>query len=221
MIVGHYAVSLALKSVNKKVSLGMLFIAVQFVDILFLPFAMMGIEHFNIVENYTDSTHFELYFMPYTHGLFASLCWAVGVYIAFRFIPFKGITNKNNIAILMGVAVLSHWFLDLIVHTQDLPLLSDNSTKVGFGLWNNAKATYLLEAVLLLGGLGLYLKSTKGTTFVGKYGMIIFVVLMILINVGIIFGPPFGTDIIIVSISGLLMYFIFTGVALGLDRKRS
>jgi hypothetical protein len=221
MIVGHYAVSLALKSVNKKVSLGMLFIAVQFVDILFLPFAMMGIEHFNIVENYTDSTHFELYFMPYTHGLFASLCWAVGVYIAFRFIPFKGITNKNNIAILMGVAVLSHWFLDLIVHTQDLPLLSDNSTKVGFGLWNNAKATYLLEAVLLLGGLGLYLKSTKGTTFVGKYGMIIFVVLMILINVGIIFGPPFGIDIIIVSISGLLMYFIFTGVALGLDRKRS
>jgi hypothetical protein len=221
MIVGHYAVSLALKSVNKKVSLGMLFIAVQFVDILFLPFAMMGIEHFNIVENYTDSTHFELYFMPYTHGLFASLCWAVGVYIAFRFIPFKGITNKNNIAILMGVAVLSHWFLDLIVHTQDLPLLSDNSTKVGFGLWNNAKATYLLETVLLLGGLGLYLKSTKGTTFVGKYGMIIFVVLMILINVGIIFGPPFGTDIIIVSISGLLMYFIFTGVALGLDRKRS
>jgi hypothetical protein len=221
MIVGHYAVSLALKSVNKKVSLGMLFIAVQFVDILFLPFAMMGIEHFNIVENYTDSTHFELYFMPYTHGLFASLCWAVGVYIAFRFIPFKGITNKNNIAILMGVAVLSHWFLDLIVHTQDLPLLSDNSTKVGFGLWNNAKATYLLETVLLLGGLGLYLKSTKGTTFVGKYGMIIFVVLMILINVGIIFGPPFGIDIIIVSISGLLMYFIFTGVALGLDRKRS
>jgi hypothetical protein len=44
----------------------MLFTAVQFINILFLTFAMMKIEHFNIVENYTDSTHFELYFMPYT-----------------------------------------------------------------------------------------------------------------------------------------------------------
>ena len=221
MFVGHYAVSLVLKRVDKNASLGMLFLAVQFVDILFLPFVLMGIEHFNIVENYTESTHFELYFMPYTHSLFASFLWAVGIYIAFRFIPSKETANKNKIAIVMGVAVLSHWFFDLIVHTPDLPLLSDSSTKVGFGLWNNAIATYLLETILLLVGLGIYLKSTKGTTFVGKYGMIIFVVLMLIINVNNIFGPPLGTDIITMSISGLLMYFIFTGVAFWLDRKRS
>ena len=221
MIAGHYAVSLALKSANKNASLGMLFLAVQFVDILFLPFAMMGIEHFNIVENYTASTHFELYFLPYTHSLAASLLWAVGIYLAFRFVPSKKTVNKSKIAIMMGVAVLSHWFLDLIVHTPDLPLLSDNSTKVGFGLWNNAIATYLLEAILLLVGLAMYLKSTKGTTFVGKYGMTIFVVFMLIINVNNIFGPPLSTEVITMSISGLLMYFIFTGAAFGLDRKRS
>jgi hypothetical protein len=221
MLIGHYAASLVLKRVDKSTSLGMLFLAVQFVDILFLPLVLTGIEHFNIVENFTESTHFDLYFMPYTHGLLASFFWAGAVYIAFRFLPLTKAVNKNKVAIVMALAVLSHWFLDLIVHTPDLPLWSDSSTKVGFGLWNNAKATYLLEAVLLLVGLGLYLKSTEGTTFVGKYGMIIFVVLMILINIGIIFGPPFGTDIITVSISGLLMYFIFTGVAFGLDRKRS
>lgn len=134
MFVGHYAASLILKRVDKNASLGMLFLAVQFVDILFFPFVLMGIEHFNIVENYTESTHFELEFMPYTHSLFASLLWAAAVYIALRLLPLKKAVNKNKVAIVMGVAVLSHWFFDLIVHTPDLPLLSDSSTKIGLGL---------------------------------------------------------------------------------------
>jgi len=221
MLVGHYAASLMLKRVDKKAPLGMLFIAVQFVDILFLLLALVGIEHFNIVENYTESTHFELYYMPYTHGLFASFLWALVIYIAFRFIPSKEAVNKKRIALVMGIAVLSHWFLDLIVHTPDLPLLGDSSTKVGLGLWNNGMATYLLEAALLLVGLGVYLKSTKGTTFVGKYGMIIFVVFMLLINLNNIFGPPMADDVLTMSIFGLAMYSIFTAVAFWLDRKRS
>jgi hypothetical protein len=221
MFVGHYAASFILKRVDKNASLGMLFLAVQFVDILFFPFVLMGIEHFNIVENYTESTHFELEFMPYTHSLFASFLWAAAVYIALRFLPLKKAVNKNKVAIVMGVAILSHWFFDLIVHTPDLPLLSDSSTKIGLGLWNNAVATYLLEAVLLLVGLGIYLKSTEATTFVGKYGMIIFVVLMLIINANNIFGPPFGADVITMSVSALVMYFIFAGVAFWLDRKRS
>jgi len=44
MFVGHYAASLALKSVNKNASLGILFLAVQFVDILFFPLVLLGIE---------------------------------------------------------------------------------------------------------------------------------------------------------------------------------
>lgn len=221
MFVGHYAVSLALKRVDNNASLGMLFLAVQFVDILFFPFVLMGIEHFNIVENYTQSTHFELYFMPYTHSLFASFLWAAGIYIAFRFMPSKKTANKNRIAIVMATAVLSHWFFDLVVHTPDLPLFGDSSTKLGFGLWNNAIATYLLEAILLLLGLGLYLKSTKTTTFVGKYGMIIFVVLMLGINAENIFGPPFGDNVVTMSVAALGLYFVFAGVAFWLDGKRN
>jgi len=221
MFVGHYAASLALKRVEKDASLGMLFLAVQFVDILFFPFVLMGIEHFNIVENYTEATHFELYFMPYTHSLVASVLWAVGVYGAFRFFPLQEFANKSRVALVMAVAVLSHWFLDLLVHTPDLPLLGDSSTKVGFGLWNNAIATYVLEAVLLLAGLGIYLKATEAKTFAGKYGMIIFVVLMLVINANNIFGPPVGADVTTMSIAALVMYGLFAGVAFWLDGKRS
>ena len=57
MFVGHYAASLALKKFEKRASLGVLFLAVQFVDILFFPFVVLGIERLNVVPNFTQSTH--------------------------------------------------------------------------------------------------------------------------------------------------------------------
>jgi membrane-bound metal-dependent hydrolase YbcI (DUF457 family) len=68
--------------------------------------------------------------MPYTHSLLASLLWAGVIYVVSRIVPPK----NRSVALVMGIAVLSHWFLDLIVHTADLPLWSDASTKLGFAL---------------------------------------------------------------------------------------
>ena len=104
---------------------------VQFVDILFFPLVLAGVEKMNIVPGYTESTHFELAHMPYTHSLLASFLWA---------------------ALIADGA--------FIVHTPDLPLMGEASTKSGFGLWNNAPLTFFLEAALLLGGLWLYLRAT-------------------------------------------------------------
>jgi hypothetical protein len=138
MFVGHYAASLALKKFEKRASLGMLFLAVQLVDILFFPFVLLGIERINIIENYTESTHFQLEYMPYTHSLLASLLWAAAAYALFRWV----ITKDRRIALVMAIAVFSHWVIDLLVHTPDLPIWSDASMKLGLGLWNNAVVTY-------------------------------------------------------------------------------
>jgi hypothetical protein len=198
MFVGHYAASLTLKSFENRVSLGVLFLAVQFVDILFFPFVLAGIERMNIVENFTQSTHFELEYMPFTHGLLSSVLWAVAAYAVFRWVVVK----KQSVAVVVALAVLSHWLLDLPVHTPDLPLWSDTSPKFGFGLWNNAIATYLLEAALLLFALWMYLRST-------------------LINVSNIFGAPMVDTKIGLSIFALSSYFLFAAVAFWLDSKRS
>ena len=216
MFVGHYAASLALKKVEKKASLGLLFLAVQFVDILFFPFVLLGIERFNIVEHFTQSTHFELEYMPYTHSLLASFLWAGFIYGVFRIIS----PRNKSIALVMGIAVLSHWFLDLIVHTPDLPLWSDASMKLGFGLWNNAVATYVLEAILLVGGLWLYMGSTTASSSFGKYGIYVFSVVLLLINAVNIFGPLTGDNKVAMAIITLAMYFIFAVAAHLLDRKR-
>ncbi len=217
MFVGHYAASLALKKFEKRASLGVLFLAVQFVDILFFPFVLFGIERMNIVENFTQSTHFELEYMPYTHSLLASLLWAGAAYAVFRWV----IVKKNSVALVVALAVFSHWLFDLFVHTPDLPLWSDTSLKLGLGLWNNAIATFALEAGLLLSALWLYLRSTSATTAVGKYGMGVFVVFLLLVNVVNIFGPPMGDSKLGLAISALTSYFLFAAVAFWLDTRRS
>ncbi len=217
MFVGHYAASLALKSYEKEASLGVLFLAVQFVDIVFFPLVLLGIERLNFIENYTASTHFELEYMPFTHSLLATLFWAGAAYALFRWVLLK----KNSVAVVIALAVFSHWLLDLVVHTPDLPLWSDASTKFGLGLWNHPVMTYALEAFLLLGGLWLYLGSTSASSKTGKYGMAIFVLFLLLINVLNIFGPLQGENKLWLSITAMASYFSFAGVAFWLDKKRT
>ncbi len=217
MFVGHYAASLALKSFEKRASLGILFLAVQFVDILFFPFVLLGIERMNVVENFTQSTHFELEYMPYTHSLLAGVLWAALAYTLFRWVFVK----NGSVAIVIALAVFSHWLFDLPVHTPDLPLWSDASPKLGFGLWNNAVATYILEAGLLLLALWMYLRSTKAATAAGKYGMSVFVAVLLLVNISNLFGAPMGDSKPALAIAALSSYFLFAAVAFWLDRKRS
>ena len=68
MFMGHFAVSLSLKGVEKNASLGVLFLGVQFVDLVMTPLVLAGVEKFNIVPNFTESTHMELVYYPYTHS---------------------------------------------------------------------------------------------------------------------------------------------------------
>jgi hypothetical protein len=107
-------------------------------------FILIGVERIIIVQNFTKSTHFELEFVPCSYSLVGSLVWAALAYVVFRLLPVKEELNKRRIALVIAVAVSSHWILDLIVHTPDLPLLDDNSLKLGFGLWNNVLITFIL-----------------------------------------------------------------------------
>ncbi|NQZ88580.1 MAG: hypothetical protein HRT54_13495 [Colwellia sp.] len=228
MFIGHYAVSFALKATQKKASLGLLFIGVQFIDLIFFSLTFFGIEKFNLIENYTESTHFQLEFMPYSHSLVAVLFWTLAIYLVL-----KGLTKKNKapsekitVTMAIALAVISHWCLDLVVHTPDLPLFIDNTHHFGFGLWNNALLTYLLEAILLVGGLWLYLKTTHESgindTGISRYGMTIFVIVLLGLNVINIFGPLSVEDTpLSTAISAIIAYCVFAIIAYWLDKKRT
>lgn len=221
MFIGHYAVGLALKKYEKNASLFLLFLAVQFVDILFFPLVVAGIEHLTIIENYTQSTHFRLDFMPYSHSLIASFMWAGLIYLITRFVFFKNRNYNKSVAFVLAIAVLSHWFIDLIAHTPDLPLLGDTSMKLGLGLWNSDIGTFIVETAFIITGLWLYHSSTKASSNSGKYSMGAFVFILLLINAFNVFGPPTGDSEIAMGTSAFVMYFVIAGIAHWLDKKRT
>ena len=226
MGIGHYGVSFALKAADKNISLGLLFLAAQFVDILWLIFVLLGIERVEIVPGVTAANPFDFVFYPFTHSLVGSCLWAGAVYVVFRFIPAQPGSRQSHVALVIGAAVLSHFFLDLIVHRPDLPLGIGDSYKIGFGLWNYVLAAYVLEGLILLGGLWIYLQSTKATTLLGKYGMSIFAVCLLVANLSVYredalnFFMPLPLTPEIFASFALGYHFLFVGIAFWLDKKR-
>lgn len=152
MFVGHYGPSFAAKHLEPSVPLWVLFLAVQFLDVLWAPFVLLGVERVRIVPHFTASNALDLYFMPYTHGLPTALAWSVLAAAVYHLVARP---SHRRAAAVVGLAVFSHWLLDFLVHVPDLPLYG-NAAKVGLGLWNAPVLTYGLEGALLLGGIWLY-----------------------------------------------------------------
>lgn len=219
MFVGHYAAAFALKGKEKSASLGMLFIATQFVDIFFFPFVLVGIEKLEFVTGFTAVNDFNMYYYPFTHGLLGSLFWSLLVFALYYFFS-QNKSTKVNLAVVMGLGVLSHWFTDLLVHTPDLPLITGDP-KFGFGLWNNKAATFGLEAILLLASVYYYQGKTNPIKNVGKYAAWVFALFLVGINYLNLYVLPANHDIVGLTISALFFYFLFAGIAHWVDLKRS
>src|SRR5215469_1299424 len=213
MFAGHYGVSLACKGVEQRLPLWLLFLAVQFVDILWSILILLGIEKVRVVPGITATNPFDLYYMPYTHSLVAAIMWSALVYGGYRML-----TRSSRPALLLALAVLSHWILDLLVHRPDLPLY-DNAHKVGLGLWNYPMPTFALEAAILFGGMWIYMRSTKSGSFFGKYGMPIFGIVVLAVHWILFFGAPPGSSNA-TPVLLLVLYVGFASIAAWLERKR-
>jgi hypothetical protein len=147
MLIGHYAPALVLKRVRPSLPLWVLFVAVQAVDVGWGVFILTGVERARIVPGFTESNALDLYFMPYTHSLAATLIWAVAAALAWRALAPGA---KWLEALVIGAAVASHFALDLLVHVRDLPLASDAGVKWGLGLWRHRELALAVEGGLFV-----------------------------------------------------------------------
>src|SRR5258706_14514485 len=77
MFIGHYGVAFAAKPVRKPVPLWLLFLAVQWLDVIWSVLVMLGIEKLRIVKGFTEANAMDLYYMPYTHGLLGAVALSV------------------------------------------------------------------------------------------------------------------------------------------------
>ena len=214
MFVGHYGVSFAVKSFEKRIPLWLLFMAVQFVDVLWAIFVLTGVEKVRITPGITATNPLDLYYMPYTHSLVASFLWSSAALLGHK----AARRGANYAAFLVAAAVFSHWVLDLIVHRPDLPLY-DDAYKVGFGLWNYPALALALEAGLLFGGIILYLRASKAASPTGRFGVLVYGVLLLIVQGIVFFGAPPASSSA-AALTALLSYIVLAGVAYWLDKKR-
>lgn len=215
MFVGHYAPSLAIRAVRPTVPLWLLFAAAQLVDVAWATLVLAGIEKVRIVPGFTAARPLDLYYMPYTHSLVAALLWSAGAAAACKAV-FR--SWGWTAAVAVAAVVLSHWFLDLVVHGPDLPLY-DNTAKVGLGLWNFLLLSFVVEALLLGAGLWMYLRSTRPLTAGARYGPAAFVVIMLVIQGVMVLTPPPPSSTAL-AVSALLSYLAFAAIAGWIDRRR-
>ena len=202
MFVGHYSVAFATKKTDASIPLWVLFLAVQWLDVIWAPLVLLGIERVRIVPGFTATNPFDLYYMPYTHSLVAAIVWsgaAAGVYRAVR-------SASTRSSLLVGLAVFSHWVLDFIVHVPDLPLY-DNTAKVGLGLWNVPILAFGLETVLLFGAIGIYLRAGQRR----RLGIIALGLAMLAIQAFVFFGSPPASPAAAAS-TALVAYAVFACV---------
>jgi hypothetical protein len=156
MFVGHFAPALVAASHKDAPSLPVLFVAAQLIDWVFFGFVLVGIEQFRLTPGFTQVSSLDLYYMPYTHSLIGAVAFA----LAFGILV--SVATKNRTAALIAVAVvLSHWFLDLLVHVPDLTI-AGQPPKLGLGLWDHAAIEMPLEIAMTLGALWFYATQRGG-----------------------------------------------------------
>lgn len=212
MFVGHYGASFLAKRADRTIPLWLLFIAVQLLDVLWAPFVLLGIEKVRIVPGITKASPLDLYYMPYTHGLLTAIGWSIVLGVVYQLIA-RPSTARSSL--IVALAVFSHWVLDLLVHRPDLPLY-DNSAKVGLGLWNAPAVELPLEALILLGGMWLYLRDNSShakRTYV--FGLV-----LVVLQVVSFFSPPPPTVTAVAS-TAIVSYIVFALVIWWLEDRKS
>jgi len=186
MFIGHFGLAFAAKRAAPSVSLGTLFLAAQFADLLWPNFVLLGLEKVEIEPGATAVTPLDFVSYPYSHSLVALALWAALFAGIHRLIHRRG----GAVPWLLGALVLSHWALDAATHRPDMPLLVGGGPLVGLGLWNSIAGTVLIETALFLAGVWLYVRSTRARDRTGVYALWGLVAFLLLVSVANLMGPP-------------------------------
>ncbi len=219
MFVGHYGISFAAKGLDKRIPLWILFLAVQFLDVVWGVLVLTRVEKARIVPGITATLPLDLYYMPYSHSLVAAVVWFGIACVSYRMAFSSSQPRSLRAGFLVGLAVFSHWVMDLLVHRPDLPVF-DDSLKMGLGLWNYPVVAFVLEGATVFAGIWIYLRSTRGTTWAGRYAALLYGVALLGVHYLALFliTPPGVTAAAGIFLSS---YFLLAGAAFWVERQRA
>jgi hypothetical protein len=186
MFVGHFGLGFGAKKTAPAVSLGTLFLACQFADLLWPTLVLRGIERVEVEPGATAMTPLNFVSYPYSHSL-AMLCvWGVALGIVYALVR----RARGPAALTLAVLVISHWVLDVVTHRPDMPLTLNGPARLGLGLWFSIPGTLAVELAVFGAGLALYLRATSARDRIGSIGLWTLVAFLLIVYVASSFGPP-------------------------------
>ena len=156
MIAGHFALAAAVKSGERDVPLWALMLACQWLDVLFVPLVLVGVESFGAAPGTGGGYGNVVISADYTHSLVGSLALAA---------LFGAIASRwwgSRAGVVLALVAWSHWLLDLIVHRADMPWLPGNLggfPRLGLGLWERPALAADIELAIVLVGAALYWRA--------------------------------------------------------------
>jgi len=119
------------KQLKDSVSTVWILLAVQFVELLWVIFNLIGIEKTTteVEVKYLGDIH--LIHMPFSHSLLSSIFIAsLGGIIFYLW------KKSWRVGIWMAIAFFSHFVLDVVTHAKDLALGFEGNEFLGLGLYN-------------------------------------------------------------------------------------
>jgi membrane-bound metal-dependent hydrolase YbcI (DUF457 family) len=196
VFIGHFALGLAAKRAVPRVSLGTLFAAATFADLLWPMLVAVGVEEVRIVPGITVMTPLDFVSYPYSHSLLMLVVWGV----LFGWVSARAVPGRRVFGITFAL-VISHWLLDYMTHRPDMPLYP-GSSKFGLGLWNHPALERALEIAMYAVGTWIYLRTTKARDGAGRWGLATLIALLVVIYLSSAAPPPSVTALWIVALAG-------------------
>ena len=215
MFIGHFAVAFAAKPAAPSVSLGTLFFAGQWVDLVWPLFLLAGLERVEIKPGITAFTPLDFVYYTWTHSLAMGVVWAA----AFGLL-YLSIRRNGQAALILAAVVLSHWFLDLVAHRPDLPLAPWSGTRWGLNLWSSIPATLIVEVSLFVAGVAVYLWRTRPLDRIGHWGLWVLLIFLAAAYLGAAFGPP-PPNVEAIAWAGLIGGAVTAFLGYWIDRHRA
>lgn len=194
MIAGHFGFAALVKSREREVPLWSLMLATVWLDIVFVPLFLAGIETIQQAPGTRGGYGAGIIHANYTHSLVGAIVLSAILGAA------CGMRWGRRSGWVVGLVAFSHWVLDLLVHRADLPLFPGNAghlPTLGLGLWRAPVAAMTVEFALVAAGAWLYYRAARSTCLeAGRdTGRAAFVAALILIG---------GVGVLALDVTGVL-----------------